>query len=195
MMKDEIRVRHKLLRNSISQTEHENLCKNLSTLLFQTKAYKECDLLFTYVSFGSEVDTKNIIKKAIVDGKRVFAPRVEVQNMEFYEIHELESLIYSRYGIAEPHPSKESRYKGLENEKSKLMLLPGLAFDLNGNRIGYGAGYYDRYLFTHLQTHFYKIALAFDFQIIDKIDTDEHDIKADALLSPTHFINIINEWK
>lgn len=71
---------------------------------------------------------------------------------------------------------------------NKVMLLPGLAFDQTGNRIGYGAGYYDRYLASHSETGFYKIALAFDFQVIDHITADEFDRKADAILTPTQYI-------
>lgn len=69
-----------------------------------------------------------------------------------------------------------------------LMLLPGLAFDCRGNRIGYGAGYYDRYLQLHRASAFYKIALAYDFQLFDSIEAHEHDIAVDMIITPTRTI-------
>ena len=68
------------------------------------------------------------------------------------------------------------------------MLLPGLAFDPEGNRIGYGAGYYDRYLAKYPKDYFLKIALAYDFQILKQIKGNEHDVKADMIITPNQII-------
>jgi 5-formyltetrahydrofolate cyclo-ligase len=77
------------------------------------------------------------------------------------------------------------------DKETLLMLLPGLAFDLGGNRIGYGAGYYDRYLSKHQKDHFLKVALAYDFQVYDHLEADEFDIRADLILTPTRLISCI----
>lgn len=224
MTKEEIRIRQKELRKKLSAREREQLDLQIRERLIGTDAYQKCKDLFTFVSFGTEADTREIILQALRDGKRVYAPRVEGKNMEFYEIHNLTGLIPSGYGVPEPPGEDRSRFiydnivpfEGIlnpggqlytENQLNntctiqnyckpadismiydKLMLLPGLAFDLYGNRIGYGAGYYDKYLSSHPEINFYKTALAYDFQVMDSITTEKFDIKADAVLTPTQFI-------
>lgn len=221
MTKDEIRIHQKKIRNGLIKEERDGLCEAIRDRLFQTEAYSTCNCIFPFVSFDSEVDTKEIIKQSIADGKRVYIPRVEEKNIEFYEIDCLEGLILSKFKIPEPPKDEMKRYRypldsmekneiteknetnyielHMDNQPSnepsnktslfnKVMLLPGLAFDRSGNRIGYGAGFYDRYLSTHLDTCFYKIAVAFDFQIVDNITADEFDVKVDAILTPTEFI-------
>lgn len=205
MTKDEIRRKQKKLRNGLSQKEWEYLCDAMGNRLFQTQAYQKSENIFSFVSFQSEADTKKIILRALLDGKKVFVPRVEAKRMDFYEIHALDGLIISSYGISEPPAIEENKYQGIQagnryqnpeehsyaNEYFKyknLMLLPGLAFDPKGNRIGYGAGYYDRYLTAFPESHFYKIAIAFDFQLMEQIESDEYDRKADAILTPTRLL-------
>lgn len=191
MTKNEIRLRLKEQRDKITSAEQNKLDKEISNRLFQTKAYQNCKMIFTYLSFRSEVDTRAIIQKSLLDGKDVFLPRVEDKNMDFYQIRNLEGMIISKFGVSEPPKEVINRYNKTQDYpvKQNLMLLPGLAFDSKGNRIGYGAGYYDRYLSEFSLTHFYKIGLAYDFQVIENIPTDEFDIKADAILTPDGLIN------
>lgn len=187
MTKSEVRALQKERRNALSFTEHKLFSDAIRTKLLQTEMYQEGKRLLTFVSFQSEVDTHEIIRQAILDGKRVYLPRVEAHGMEFYEIHDLEGLIPSKFGVLEPPVNVENRYHTVDGEKD-LMLLPGLAFDPTGNRIGYGAGYYDRYFIKHTKEHFDKIALAYDFQVMNRIATEEFDVGADVILTPTRII-------
>lgn len=208
MTKDEIRRQHRLFRDSLTLKEQADYSEALQKKLFQTPAYLNSKYIFTYVSFRSEVDTRNIIRQAIADHKKVYVPRVEAKTMEFYKIIALEELVISSFGILEPVGEEENRYKGQLNQEeevkdrnnlldhegrnalsyNKLMLLPGLAFDRNGNRVGYGAGYYDKYLTAYGETQFYKLALSYDNQLVANIPANRYDIKADAILTPTQLL-------
>ncbi len=205
MTKNEIRLKMKGLRDGLSLSERIEQSDKIRRRLFETKVYQDCSMIFSYLSFRSEVNTMDIIKTSMTDGKRVFLPKVEGKQMEFYEIHDLQGLINSQYGILEPQATEENRYQqeasmGIASKtasmshwnvmKDKLMLLPSLAVDKKGNRIGYGAGYYDRYLYEHGNENiFYKIALAYDIQVMDEVEADTYDIKVDAILTPTKLIN------
>ncbi len=212
MTKNLIRNYQKQIRNEISVEEQRSLSRAIFENLLSTEAYKDCCRLITYVSFRSEADTYEIIRSSMMKGKKVYIPRVEPQGIDFYQLYQLEDLIPSKLGIPEPIAKETDRYitNDKDTEKSNielskpsednkklssklpyrnLMLLPGLAFDPNGNRIGYGAGYYDKYLSSHPKEEFYKIALAYDFQVIDKIEADEYDIKVDMIITPTRIIS------
>lgn len=201
MTKDEIRTLIKQQRNSIPAGEWENQSKLVQLRLLQTEAYIKCKNLLIFISFQSEIDTKEIIHQALRDGKIVYVPRVNQKDMEFYKIQSMDGLIISNYGIPEPADQEENSFILKNNNYSKqkmmdnpvqsyenLMILPGLAFDRSGSRIGYGAGYYDRYLSLHSDIPFYKIAIAFDLQVIEDIPVDQYDRKADAILTPTQYM-------
>lgn len=190
MIKNEIRLKLKEQRDKLTSKERDKLGIAISNRLFQTDAYINCNMIFSYLSFRSEVDTREIIRQSVKEGKEVFIPRVEDKDMDFYKVQDLEGLILSKFGIPEPPKEEKNRYQEQSGlSYPKLMFLPGLAFDLNGNRIGYGAGYYDRYLSAFPLTHFYKIGLAYDFQVVDKIPSDEFDVQVDAIMTPSCLIN------
>jgi 5-formyltetrahydrofolate cyclo-ligase len=189
MTKAEIRRDMKILRSNISEVERKDWDATIRRQLQQTEEYQCCKTLFCYVSFGSELDTGPIILQALQEGKVVYVPRVdEKHRMQFYRIHDLGGLQPSRFGVPEPSGEEEKRYQleaAIHSHDIPLMLLPGLAFDITGNRIGYGAGYYDRYLLEFHQSHFYKMALCYDFQLIEHIEAQEYDIGVDTIITPT----------
>jgi 5-formyltetrahydrofolate cyclo-ligase len=197
MTKEQIRIRMKERRNALSM--EERLASNRAILkqLCTMKEFVECESLFTYVSFQSEVDTRAMINAALEDKKCVYVPRIEKQEghekqpvMNFYRIDSCLSLVKNKLGIPEPARDDERPYRmELQEEKStSLMLLPGLAFDRSGNRIGYGGGYYDWYLRNGNQKCFTKIALAYEFQIIERIAAEPYDVKADYIITPAKII-------
>ncbi len=207
MTKRELRQILKEQRDSIPVYKRRELDQAIRELLFSSIAYQSCELIFPYMSFRSEVATQEMIKAALADAKRVCLPRINGAEMEFYEIYGLEELQQSSYGILEPPEDENTLFvkAGLINDRKKagsavenvaeegkcrrrLMLLPGLAFDKRGNRIGYGAGYYDRYL-SGCAGSFYKLALAYDFQVVGKIEADANDVKVDGILTPSGLIH------
>lgn len=196
MPKNQLRSKLRELRNQLTAEQQSEYSSAIRESLFQTEVYRNCNRLFTFLSFQTEVETGHIIAKSMELGKKIYLPRVEGDLMEFYRVNSLEGLIPSKFGVLEPPASEQMKYisqnshpYGLKNEN--LMLLPGLAFDLKGNRIGYGADYYDRYLADHVPLDFCKVALAYDFQVLDEIPTEEYDIAADLIITPTRIIQCI----
>lgn len=138
--------------------------------------YSATDIL-VYKSCGSEVSTEEIIKDALQHGKRVYLPKVlspENGTMEFYRITGETPLTKGYGGILEPPAENPFIYTG-ETAKSTLMIMPGLAYDRKRSRIGYGKGFYDRYLQEKEALH--TIAIGFDCQMVNDIEEDPNDIK------------------
>lgn len=187
MTKGEIRIYQKKLRSQLEEAQKLFYDECILNHIMETKEYQDCKRVFTYVSFQSEIDTFNIMEQAFLHDKQVYIPKVEAHGLEFYEIKNLKGLVRSSYGILEPTGNVEHRFSSSSTPKSQkenLMLLPGLAFDPYGNRIGYGAGYYDKYLVSQGVDTFYKLALAYEFQILERVPSEDFDIHADAIITP-----------
>lgn len=147
------------------------------------KEYKEADCVFAYISLNNEADMHDLLLYALKSGKRVAVPRVCKTDMDFYYIDSLERLVKGSFGILEPF----SDALPAEYEKNAVMLIPGVAYDMAGNRIGYGGGYYDRYFAKQmeLKTNLMNciIAPAYEFQITDEIPSEEHDIRVNKIVT------------
>ncbi len=144
--------------------------------------YRDARAVYAYLTFNQELRTDGLIRRAWADGKRVAVPRVLGKGvMEFYYIDSFEGFITSAYGIPEP-PEDPGK---LADDRDVLLLMPGLAFDRAHNRVGYGGGFYDRYIERGESegTRFFKPALAYDFQIVDAIPSGPHDVRVDAILT------------
>ena len=130
-----------------------------------------------FASYGSEIDTSEIISEALRTGKRVYLPRVEGLEMQFYRIYSLEELTEGYRGIPEPDGTSE-RYLYSENEADHtLMIMPGVAFDPYRHRIGYGKGFYDRFLEGKEALSLRTIAVGFWCQMVEEIPQEEKDIR------------------
>lgn len=186
MTKDLIRKEMKNKRLKLTTEERQQYDTAMLKAFLSLNDYLTCEYLFAYVSFGTEPDTHELIKKAVLAGKKVYVPRVEGREMEFYRVLDIEDFEISSFGIPEPQPDIIRRYQGEGNRQ--LMLMPGLAFDRKGGRLGFGAGYYDKYLAKHPPEQFCKVALAYDFQLYDSLDTEQHDIRTDIIVTPTSVI-------
>ncbi len=186
MTKELIRKEMKNKRLKLTHEERQQYDNAMLATFLSLGEYLECESLFAYVSFGTEPDTHGLIKKAVQAGKKVFVPRVEGPKMEFYRVSEIDGFEIGGFGIPEPQPEITNRYQGKGSRQ--LMLMPGLAFDRLGGRIGFGAGYFDKYLANYPPEQFCKVALAYDFQLFDRLDTEQHDIKTDIIVTPTRII-------
>ena len=174
--KQEMRKIVRGYRQSLSNEEAAIKSITILNKLFETEQYKQAECVYCYIDFRNEVKTMPLIRKAIKDGKRVAAPRISGESMEFYYITDHSDLEEGSYGIMEPSMSCP-----LAEETDAMLVMPGVAFDRENHRIGYGGGFYDRYL-ERENTHF-KIALAYDFQIFEHVPYEEHDICPDMVLS------------
>lgn len=169
-------------RDNIHKEEKAVMDKNIIFSLKEKEFYKNSENIFIYLGFGSEIDTMSYIQDFINDGKHIFIPRTDIKTkkMEAVEITSLDGLKENKYGILEPDNNKEEFYKN----NLDLIILPGVAFDHSGRRVGYGGGYYDRYL-EDIDKRIIKVALIYDFQLLENVPAEEHDIKADYIITET----------
>jgi 5-formyltetrahydrofolate cyclo-ligase len=171
----------KELRGKITENEKRLNDNNIYTKVIQSNEYKKARCIFIYVSYKNEVDTHNIIKKALKEGKSVCVPKIISlkEGMKAVKITSFDELKESKYGMLEPDLLIDNV---IEPEKIDLAYLPGVAFDLNGGRIGYGGGFYDRFLY-HIGKNVPKIALAYSFQIFDHVPMSEYDVYVDSVIT------------
>jgi 5-formyltetrahydrofolate cyclo-ligase len=145
--------------------------------LFHTEQYQQAESIYCYIEFQNEVMTKPLLRRAFDEGRRIAVPKLDRDGMEFYYIQDEGCLQKeNRYGILEPADGCP-----LAKDEKALLIMPGMAFDKDNHRIGRGGGYYDRYLSK--QNHHYKIALAYHFQIFDRVPFEEYDICPDLVLT------------
>ena len=176
-----------ILRNSIDKCEKEEKDKLIFDKLVNSRLYKDAKSIFIYVSYGSEVDTIKIINDALFKGKRVYIPKTikEKKEMIAVNISTLSGLIVDEHGILEPKTVDKNNIA----DNFDLILMPGLAFDMFGNRVGYGGGYYDRFIHGQKNSNI-KVALSYNIQIVDKITAEEHDIKVNYVITEDKIIKI-----
>ena len=177
-------------RNIMDAIEKEEKDRKILDEFYESNYYREAKNIFIYISYDSEINTKGIIKKALRDNKKIYVPRTEFKTrlMDAVEITSLNNLIESEYGILEP--SVEEPH--IDPNEIDLIVVPGVAFDRNGGRMGYGAGFYDRYFKKISKDNMKKViklALAYDFQILEKIPMNEQDVPVNYIITETKFIH------
>lgn len=175
--KNVIRKRMKQLRANMTRTERFEKSMRIFEQLITVPEFKRADRIYTYVSMDNEIDTIMLIDYSLSLEKRVFVPRVSGRDMEFYEISDISELSPGYMGIYEPDINgKEPDYS-----RTGFMCMPGLAFDKSYNRIGYGGGFYDRYL--SVENKLYKAALAYEAQLLESIPTQDGDVRPDMIVT------------
>lgn len=167
-------------REKINTSIRKEWDKNIFDLLINSEFYKNANVIFVFVSFKSEVDTHPIIEHALKNFKTIYVPKIQSKEkgMEIFKISSLEDLKTGYFDILEP---KES-CPVADSNNIDLILMPGVAFDLKGGRVGYGKGFYDVFL-SRMSKKVNKIALAYDFQIVDKVPMDQFDVKIDGIVT------------
>ncbi|MBE6063382.1 MAG: 5-formyltetrahydrofolate cyclo-ligase [Clostridium butyricum] len=186
-------IRRKMLeiRRNMNLEEKNNYDKIIMDMFFRSNYYKEANNIFIYISYDSEINTKYIIERAIKEGKNIYVPRTEFSTklMNAVRIENFDNLIECKYGILEP----KKKEPFINPNDLDLIVVPGVAFDKNGGRIGYGAGFYDRYfkrINNDNNTRIKKLVLAYDFQLIDRVPIDEEDVLIDAVITEKQFVKL-----
>ncbi len=182
--KREIRRQILQCRDSLSEQERVRAEILLTERILGHQWYYRSEILLAFASYGSEIDTGEIIAEALRQGKRVYLPRVisqELQSgeygMEFFRIFGMEDLEPGYRGIPEPSEKGEKYVYRPEEADRTLMLMPGVAFDEYRNRIGYGKGFYDRYLADKTALQLRTIGVGYGCQLLEKLPCDERDIR------------------
>ena len=156
--------------------------------LLSHKEFQKADRVLIYLSKDEEVGTDNLLGRALELGKRVCVPVVDQETDEL-QVSELPGpeidFRIGAFGVREP--TKEG-LNFVSSDQVDLVIVPGLAFDRRGGRIGYGKGYYDR-LLKRLGSQIPRIALAFEFQVLDTVPQEENDIQVDAIITEKSTMN------
>lgn len=190
-MKQKLRKEILNSRVSIPKDEVDKKSEEITQHLLESDFYKNSKVIMAYIDFRNEVKTESFIKKAVEDGKRVVIPisLVETRQLLLSEIIDYDNeLTPGAYGILEPKPEF---IREVDPQLVDLVLVPGVAFDNRGYRIGYGAGYYDRFL-ERVRKETNKVALAFDLQIVEHAHEDSHDFPVQYILTESGKITCID---
>ena len=161
-------------KRAMSAEEIERASARLAEKFFQTELYRQAKAIYGYLSYNQEVRTEPILRRAQADGKRVAVPKVYGGEMRFLWLDDLQQVAPGTYGIPEPIADGP-----VAMDEAALVLMPGLAFDPEGHRLGYGGGFYDRFLAAEPHP---TLALCYDFQLLPQLPTQPHDILVDAVL-------------
>jgi len=184
-IKSRIRKSYISRRNNLSKDLVVSKSEMIKSFLLQLPVILNAKTIMAYLSFDNEVVTDQIISDLIKNGKIACVPKLLGKKMIPYKILSLnEDFIIDRYGIREPQNdiSREVNPKDLN-----VIIVPGIVFDLEGGRYGYGGGYYDRFFLT-ISPDTIKIAIAFDIQIHKKIPLSRSDIRVDMLITESGII-------
>jgi len=190
MSKDEQKkvLRKKILkmRDELDTQYRKVSSDKILNQVMKLEEFKNAKTIMTFVSFSSEVDTRGFIEKCWEIGKRVVTPlaKMKTKELEIYKINNWSQLQPGVYGILEPIPDKQRLVAPSEID---LVINPGVAFDINLNRMGYGGGFYDRF-YHHLKKDCCRVAVGFDAQIVDKVPVDKYDIPVDMLITENRII-------
>lgn len=181
MMKNKLRLLYKSVRNSITIKEKSEYDGRIFVSFINSYLYRNSSTLLIYISFGSEADTLDIIKFALNDGKCVAVPYCYGNEMRFYSINSVESLVEGKFGIPTVKPDDNNIVVDFNDT---VCVVPALSYDKYGNRLGYGGGYYDRYLSDKEIT---TVGLCYERCIHSALPAEEHDIKIDYVLTENRF--------
>lgn len=153
----------------------EQASSDLARQFLATDAYQNANTIYGYLPYNQEVRTVPILEQALKDGKKVAVPKVYGDTMRFIYLDDLSQVAPSDMGIPEPVADEP-----VAADQTALVLMPGLAFDKKGNRMGYGGGFYDKFLAE--EPDHPTVALCYGFQMVDAIPTDDYDIPVNLVL-------------
>ena len=176
MNKKELRAIVREKKRALTPEQIDRYSAALAKKLFAHPLYITAKSIYGYLPFNEEVRMLPILQQAQKDGKRVAVPKVYGDEMRFLWLDDLTAVAPGYYDIPEPIADEP-----VADDDAALVLMPGLAFDREGHRCGYGGGFYDRYLEQH--KHHKTLALCYDFQVFDALETEDFDVPVDVVLS------------
>ena len=181
MDKAQIRARLLTQRRSLSAGQAQSLSKQVEGRLLALDVVTQAGMIALYSPIHNEVATQGGFRYAVAAGGRVCYPRVCGSHLEFVEVTALSELVPGCFGVMEPPSGQVIAVADID-----VVLVPGVAFDRYGHRLGYGRGYYDRFLEAAGST--VKIGVCYDFQLCDKLPDEEHDQRLDGIVSNAEVI-------
>lgn len=180
--KTHIRGQLKEKRESLTKVICDDVAKKVHLQLKEQPLIQERGYIYGYYPKGKELSVLPFLQWALEAGKRVALPKVSGQTMNFYEVTSLDEVVEGAYGIMEPISEKTVCWE------EAVCLIPGLGFDMAGHRIGYGAGYYDRYLSEHSRLK--RVGVTYEQQIVEEIPTEETDISMEYIATEDRWMEL-----
>ena len=175
MDKKELRRMIREQKRAMTEAEIVSRSEALGKLFLASEAYKNAGTIYGYLPYNQEVRTVPMLEQALRDGKRVAVPKCYGDEMRFIFMDDLSKVEKGYAGIPEPIADEP-----VADDVTALVLMPGLAFDPEGHRIGYGGGFYDKFL--EAEPGHPTLALCYEFQMLPHLETEEHDIPVDYVL-------------
>ena len=175
MDKKELRRRIREQKRAMSEVQIVEKSAVLGQLFAASELYRQARSIYGYLPYNQEVRTVPMLERALADGKRVAVPKVYGDEMKFIWLDDLTQVAKGYAGIPEPIADGP-----VADDPNALVLMPGLAFDPQGRRIGYGGGFYDKFLAAEPEHP--TLALCYDFQMLPALETEEFDIPVDCVL-------------
>lgn len=169
----------------LKEKEWMAISRQLQEVLFQSELWKEADIIGAYLSFGIEWDTRNIIAEAFRSGKRIVIPKTlpKTKMMDFYEITDKWEVKKGHFGIQEPIINETTQ---IHKDEIDLLIVPGLIFSEDGYRIGFGGGYYDRFLIDFVHP---TVSLVSKKQLETTLPINEYDLPVNYLITEDGMID------
>ena len=175
MDKKELRRSIRERKRAMTPEEIESRSQKLGQLFLASDAYRDAKTIYGYMPYNQEVRTVPMLEQALADGKRVAVPKCYGDEMKFIYLEDLSQVAKGYAGIPEPIADGP-----VGDDPTALVLMPGMAFDPQGHRIGYGGGFYDKFLAS--EPGHPTLALCYEFQMLDHLETEEFDIPVDTVL-------------
>ncbi len=175
MDKKELRRSIRERKRAMTEEEIVSRSEKLARLFYASEAYKSAKTIYGYLPYNQEVRTVPMLEQALRDGKRVAVPKCYGDEMKFIFMEDLSKVEKGYANIPEPIADEP-----VADDTTALVLMPGLAFDPQGHRCGYGGGFYDKFLAAEPEHP--TLALCYEFQMLPHLETEEHDIPVDYVL-------------
>ena len=175
MDKSALRRQIRQQKREMTTEQIEAASARLQKLFVATEQYRRAKTVYGYLPYNQEVRTVTILEQALRDGKRVAVPKVYGEEMKFIYMTDLSAVEKSEMGVPEPVADGP-----VAEDPTALVLMPGVAFTKDGKRIGYGGGFYDKFLAS--EPNHPTVALCYPFQIVEQLPTEAHDIPVDCVL-------------
>lgn len=168
-------------REALPEEERASLGRRIVASVLDLPAYKRSNVVLAYASIGAELGTDEFLRRVLEGGKILLLPRVERGGLRLYEVRDVvRDLVPGTWGIREPLPD---RCPTADLERADFALVPGVAFDRRGWRLGYGGGFYDRLLAGARAGKTTLISGAFEVQMVDRVPVAAHDVPVDAVVT------------
>ena len=175
MDKSALRKEIREKKRAMTDEQINDASEKLMELFLTSSLYRQARAIYGYLPYNQEVRTVPILQQALRDGKRVAVPKVCGEEMKFIWMDDLSQVSDGYAGIPEPIADEP-----VADDPTALVLMPGLAFDPQGHRIGYGGGFYDKFL--AVEPNHPTLALCYAFQMKDQLETEEFDKNVDCVL-------------